>query len=77
MRRITLTPRKEYHIEQFDLVQKEEEQDKRLFEEAVFRDKSHIEESHLLPFKEVEIYLHVFFLATRNKETCQINVRNN
>lgn len=41
------------HIEQFDLVQKEEELDKRLFEEAVTRDKSHVEETHLLPFKEV------------------------
>lgn len=41
------------HIEQFDLVQKEEELDKKLFEEAVTRDKSHVEENHLLPFKEV------------------------
>tara|TARA_R110002072_G_C7954508_1_gene533467 strand:- start:439 stop:2463 length:2025 start_codon:yes stop_codon:yes gene_type:complete len=41
------------HIEQFDLVQKEEELDKRLFEEAVTRDKSHVEENHLRPFKEV------------------------
>ena len=41
------------HIEQFDLVQKEVELDKRLFEEAVTRDKSHVEETHLRPFKEV------------------------
>jgi len=41
------------HIEQFELVQKEEELDKRLFEEAVTRDKSHVEQNHLLPFKEV------------------------
>lgn len=56
------------HIEQFDLVQKEEEQDKRLFEEAVSRDKSHIEESHLLPFKEVVDRVININLAENDKE---------
>lgn len=56
------------HIEQFDLVQKEEELDKRLFEEAVSREKSHVEESHLLPFKEVVDRVININLAENDKE---------
>ena len=56
------------HIEQFDLVQKEEELDKRLFEEAVTRDKSHVEENHLLPFKEVVDRVLSIDLAENEKE---------
>jgi len=56
------------HIEQFDLVQREEELDKRLFEEAVSREKSHIEESHLRPFKEVVDRVISINLAENDKE---------
>ncbi len=56
------------HIEQFDLVQKEEELDKRLFEEAVTRDKSHVEEIHLFPFKEVVDRVLGIDLAANDKD---------
>lgn len=56
------------HIEQFDLVQREEEQDKRLFEGAVTRDKSHVEETHLLPFKEVVDKVFSIDLSENEKE---------
>ncbi len=56
------------HIEQFDLVQKEEEQDRKLFEEAVSRDKSHVEETHLRPFKEVVDRVLEIDLAANDKD---------
>lgn len=56
------------YIEQFDLVQREEEQDKRLFEGAVTRDKAHVEESHLLPFKEVVDKVSSIDLSKNDKE---------
>lgn len=56
------------HIEQFDLVQKEEAQDKHLFEETVSREKARVEESHLMPFKEVVDRVISINLAENNKE---------